>query len=126
MAAALAEHRIEGLRASSAGIEPGGLIAGHAAAVIRERTGASVEDRHAVPLLALRPGDLDLIVAMDHSVATDVRPWAAEVPVMQWDVQDPYGHSLSEYQDTATHIERRLDELRASGSLGPAGSVETG
>jgi protein arginine phosphatase len=107
MAAGLAKHSVPGLEASSAGVTPGDALAANAAAVITERTGVAPDYQETVNLVETNPYDYDVIVAMDHIVAAEVIRWVPPtVPVLVWDVKDPYLGPLDEYRQRAHQIEQ--------------------
>jgi len=53
----------------------------------------------------------DIVVALDHAVATELRDADLWGIVEEWDVRDPYGHPTSEYEATALALRDRINEL---------------
>jgi len=57
--------------------------------------------------------DFDHIIAMDSSVFQEL---AADYPdlkpkIIEWDIEDPYGQSLSRYKECAQQIEKHVQSL---------------
>jgi len=111
MAEAVAHHfHADTMDASSAGLSPFGRIVDSTRAVLNER-GISVGKQYSKGLRETPAKDFDLIVNMSGMPGQSL---FAGSRVLDWDVGDPYGESLSVYREICDNIEERLNELAAT------------
>lgn len=62
----------------------------------------------------------DLVVALDPAAANQLKDMGvAASTLILWNVSDPWGGDLAEYERTALDVERRLRELHATGFDAP-------
>jgi len=108
MAEALARHfHSDVIEASSAGISPFGRIVDSTRAVLLER-GVSLGSQYSKGLRETPADKFDLVVNMSGIPGLSLSP---PRPVVDWDVGDPYGESMSIYREICDNIEERLQEL---------------
>jgi protein-tyrosine-phosphatase len=91
LAAALAEARIGGLKAESAGLAPGGRVSAHSVAVASRRAGADLSSHVPRDMGGIDLSRFDLVVALDDTVGAHLAGEVDEGRLMVWDVVDPVG-----------------------------------
>ena len=107
LAAALALALGRGLVAESAGISPGGKVSDCSVRVAREMIGADISDHVPRAVADVDLHSFDVVIAMDRSVGEDLAVEAEPTKLQIWDIPDPLGHPLAEYEACARQIQAR-------------------
>lgn len=116
MAEALAEGR--GFAAESAGVaaQRGDGAAPYAARALRQARGLDLRDHAPRDMSAVEPSAYDRVVAMDPSVARQLRAEHEVDPgaLMTWSIPDPFGGPLADYRYALEQIDAALTRLLSS------------
>lgn len=111
MAEALARHMASDvMEPVSAGISPLGRISEPVRRVLLER-GVKADGLFSKGLLDADPNSADLIVNM---TGMRLGGMLAGLPLVDWDIDDPYGENPAVYRRVCDDIEERVRELAES------------
>lgn len=123
MAEGLARERLgRAVEAASAGIgATGGPATDEAVLVMKAVYGVDISRHAARPVGLFDLGSFDHIIAMDVSIYNHLRDiWRVPEAVLYgWDIEDPIGADYDTYKETASKIERRLEQFLAAAGLEP-------
>jgi protein-tyrosine-phosphatase len=103
--------RIDGLKAESAGLAPGGQISAHSVAVASRRVGADLSTHVPRSVGGIDLSRFDLVVALDGTVGARLAGEVDDGHLKVWDVADPVGGPLSAYERAADQIELHLKDM---------------
>jgi arsenate reductase len=111
MAEALARHLASDvIEPSSAGLSPFGRIVDATRRALLER-GVPLDGQYSKGLREARPEAAEMIVNMSGIPGAALFSGVSEAPVVDWDVQDPYGDSPEVYRRIRDEIEERVTDL---------------
>jgi arsenate reductase len=98
------------VEASSAGLHPTGQISFDAIDVMEEK-GIDITDLRSNGLKEVPLSDIDMVVSMTGFPAEQYLPLTYPGRVVDWEVDDPIGRSLSTFHRVRDEIETRVGDL---------------
>jgi arsenate reductase len=98
------------VEAFSAGIHPTGQIS-HDAIHVMEEKGIDISDLRSSGFNEAPLRDIDLVISMTGFPAAEYLPRTYPGTVVDWDIDDPIGRSLSTFHRVRDEIETRVDGL---------------
>lgn len=113
LAAALANGRLQGVTAESAGTYPGFAVAENSVSLASELAGVDISEHQPRDVRELELSSFDVVIALDESIAAELEavPLPPSCRLVRWDVRDPYGETMDGYRLCAEQIAAALDEL---------------
>jgi len=81
--------------------------------VMRSRFAIDISTHNSRNVKDVRVNDFDYVVAMDDTVADDLRSMYPDInaKLFSWNIDDPIGRGVEAYEESAREIHKQIEEL---------------
>jgi arsenate reductase len=104
------EHGGDVLEVFSAGLQPTGVVSEDAIVAMEEK-GIDIKQQSSKGLDDVPLGDMDYVVSLLGRPASSFCPQSFAGTTVDWDIDDPVGHSYDYFLATRNDLERRIKKL---------------